>query len=95
MLFNPMYKMFKDGIGSLAYRDAWNLFDQIIISEPLLNGHAADWKFYKAMIFKRSFLLTAEGQYAGYPFRTFAGGAYAGGYSDHFPVYVALVKEKK
>jgi len=36
-----------------------------------------------------------EGQYAGYPFRTFAGGAYAGGYSDHLPVYVILIKEKK
>ncbi|MBM3436775.1 MAG: endonuclease/exonuclease/phosphatase family protein, partial [Bacteroidetes bacterium] len=35
-LFNPMFKMYKDGIGSLAYRDTWNLFDQIIISQGLL-----------------------------------------------------------
>ncbi|NNE75949.1 MAG: endonuclease/exonuclease/phosphatase family protein, partial [Pricia sp.] len=28
-LYNPMEHLFKKGIGSLAYRDKWNLFDQI------------------------------------------------------------------
>lgn len=32
-----MYELFKKGVGSLAYRDAWNLFDQIIVSEPLVH----------------------------------------------------------
>ena len=40
-------------------------------------------------------MIQPDGQYAGYPFRTFAGGAYAGGYSDHLPTYVIIVKEKK
>lgn len=30
-LFNTTYPLFKEGIGTLAYRDNWNLFDQIII----------------------------------------------------------------
>jgi len=94
-LFNPMWKMYKDGIGSLAYKDSWNLFDQIIVSEPLIRENSASWKLYRARVFNRPFLIQQEGQYAGYPFRTFAGGAYAGGYSDHLPVYVILVKEKK
>lgn len=92
MLFNPMWKMFRDGIGSLAYRDSWNLFDQTIISEPLLNGKAGSWHWYKTKVFNRPFMISSQGQYAGYPFRTFAGGAYSGGYSDHLPVYTVLVK---
>lgn len=93
-LFNPMWKMYKDGIGSLAYKDSWNLFDQIIVSEPLIREANTSWKLYRSRVFNRPFLIQQEGQYAGYPFRTFAGGAYAGGYSDHLPVYVILVKEK-
>ncbi|HLO89945.1 MAG TPA: endonuclease/exonuclease/phosphatase family protein [Lentimicrobium sp.] len=94
-LFNPMWKLYHDGIGSLAYRDAWNLFDQIIISEPVLEGANNGWKFLIAKVFNEKFMIQKEGPYAGYPFRTYAGGAYAGGYSDHFPTYLFLVKESK
>jgi exonuclease III len=92
-LFNPFWQLHREGIGSLAYRDAWNLFDQIIISEPLLNPKKG-WKFHKAKVYNEKFLIQKDGPYAGYPFRTFAGGAYLGGYSDHFPVYIFLIKEK-
>ncbi len=92
-LFNPMWQLHRDGIGSLAYRDAWNLFDQIIVSEPVLND-SKGWKLHKAKVYNEKFLLQKDGPYAGYPFRTFAGGAYAGGYSDHFPVYLFLIREK-
>ncbi|HLN52427.1 MAG TPA: endonuclease/exonuclease/phosphatase family protein [Lentimicrobium sp.] len=91
-LFNPMFGLFQDGIGSLAYRDAWNLFDQIIISEPLLQKNKG-WHYFKAKVFNEKFLLQQDGPYKGYPFRTFAGGAYAGGYSDHFPTYMFLIKK--
>jgi hypothetical protein len=95
-LYNPMLKMFKiDGIGSLAYRDSWNLFDQIIVSSGLTGEDKSTYKFYKSFVFNKKFLTQTEGAYAGYPFRTYAGGVYSGGYSDHFPVYVFLVKEKK
>lgn len=92
-LFNPMWKLHMNGIGSLAYRDSWNLFDQIIISKPLLGNKGSGWKFHQAKVFNRRFLLQEDGPYRGYPFRTFAGGAYAGGYSDHFPVYLFLIKK--
>lgn len=94
-LFNPMYALFQKGVGSLAYKDAWNLFDQIVISEPFVNKQTEGFRFYKAQVFNRKILVQKEGQYAGYPFRTFAGGVYQGGYSDHFPVYLFLVREKK
>ncbi len=94
-LYNPMWQMFRDGIGSLAYRDSWNLFDQIIISEPLTRENSASWRLYKTRVVNKPFMIQPDGQYAGYPFRTFSGGVYTNGYSDHFPVYVILVKEKR
>jgi hypothetical protein len=94
-LFNPMYNMFKkEGLGSLAYRDNWNLFDQIIVSGSLLGDDKSTYKFFKAKIFNKNFLTQKEGAFAGYPFRTYVGSVWYGGYSDHFPAYIFLVKEK-
>ncbi len=89
-LFNPMESMAKQGIGSLAYRDAWNLFDQILVSESLL-GSRDGLQFYKAGIFNMPYLITQNGQFKGYPFRSYDYSGYTGGYSDHFPVYIYLV----
>ncbi len=92
-LHNPMGKLYKKGIGSSAWRDSWSLFDQIIISQALLGDDYSDYKFYKAKVFNKKFLVQKEGRYKGYPFRTFAGGVYLNGYSDHFPVYIFIVKQ--
>jgi hypothetical protein len=93
-LYNPMYKLYKDGVGSLAYRDSWNLFDQIIISYPLTQKDLETYKVLKAKVFNKPFLTQKEGQFAGYPWRTYVGNTFMGGYRDHFPVYVFLVKQK-
>lgn len=93
-LFNPMESYYKKGIGTLAYRDTWNLFDQIIVSPGLVDEDYSTYKYYTAKIYNKPYLKQASGRYQGYPFRTYAGGAYAGGYSDHFPVYLFLIKEK-
>ncbi|MPN32089.1 hypothetical protein SDC9_179565 [bioreactor metagenome] len=90
-----MYNMFKkQGLGTTAYRDGWSMFDNIIVSKGFLGDDKTTLKMYKALIFNRNFLKQAEGSFAGYPFRTFVGGQYMGGYSDHFPVYMFLIKEK-
>ncbi len=91
--FNPMYKLYKEGIGSGAWRDTWSLFDQILLSQGLLGKDYATLKYHGVRIFNKPFLKQKEGRYKGYPYRTFAGGAWMGGYSDHFPVYVVLIKE--
>jgi len=92
-LYNPMENMYKKGMGTLAYRDAWNLFDQIIMSTELAKKDFSSYRFYKAGIYNKNYLANPRGRYKGYPFRSFANG-YTGGYSDHFPVYVYLIKEK-
>ena len=91
-LFNPWYEMYRSGIGTLGYNDAWNLFDQIIISEPFLNKEQTGYRFYKQYIFNRDYLTENIGRYKGYPMRTWDGMSYRGGYSDHFPTYIVLIK---
>lgn len=92
-MFNPYEDMYRRGQGSNAYRDAWSLFDQIVISEGLADKKSKGYHFFKANIFNKNFLIQKTGQYKGYPFRTFSGDTYQSGYSDHFPSYIYLVKE--
>jgi len=97
-LFNPYEKLHGKGYNTLGYRDNVYLFDQILVSASLVYRTGKDFSSYKlfsAHIFNKPFLITKKGRYKGYPFRSFSYGNYIGGYSDHFPVYVHLIKEKK
>lgn len=94
-LYNPMAKLAKKGLGSLAWRDQWSLFDQIIISKTFLDTDYSSYRYYKAGVFNPEYLVTSTGKYKGYPFRSYTHGAYTGGYSDHFPVYIYLIKQKR
>lgn len=89
-LFNPMDDLSRKGEGTVAYRDAWDLFDQIIITPSLLSKDYSSYRYWKANIFKPDYLKQPTGRYRGYPLRNANGEA---GFSDHFPVYVYLVKE--
>lgn len=92
-LYNPYESFHKQGLGSNAYRDAWSLFDQIMITHPFLDKDYSSFRFYKAFIFNKNHLTTKRGKWKGYPFRSFADGGFTGGFSDHFPVYIYLIKE--
>lgn len=92
-LYNPMENMLKKGMGTLGYRDSWNIFDQMIMTGNLLSKDYSSYRYYKAGIFNASYLIAKKGRYKGYPFRSYADGGYTGGYSDHFPVYIQLIKE--
>ncbi len=94
-LINPMLPMYNNGQGSLAYYDAWNLFDQIVISQGLFKPTNNSFALAKAVIVKDAFLFQKEGRYKGYPLRTHAGGAYLNGYSDHLPVMLVLKRKKR
>ena len=94
-LFNTTYAFYKQGIGTLAYKDQWNLFDQIIISHAWLNKDRETLSYWKTEIFNKDFLKQQEGKYKGYPLRTHASGVWTNGYSDHFPALIWVVKYKK
>jgi hypothetical protein len=92
-LFNPWIEMYKKGLGTLAYQDAWGLFDQIIISQAWLPTKQNGFFFYQPHIFKKDFMIETNGKYKGYPMRTWNGNDYRGGYSDHFPTYIIFLKK--
>lgn len=91
-IFNPMEEMSNQGIGSLAYRDAWDLFDQILVTEPFIRKDYSSFRFWKAAVYNKPFLTATTGQYKGYPLRSTRGEI---GFSDHYPVYIYLIKEQK
>ena len=93
-LYNPMYDLFKEGTGTLAYRDAWNLFDQLVVSHGLVWKKAGGWQFFKPAVFRQPWMFQEEGAFRGYPFRTFVGDIFINGYSDHLPVFMYLIKKK-
>ncbi len=91
--FNPMLEMYKRGWNTLVFRDQVHLFDQILLSHSLIHPIPENsFRLYRANIYNPEKLLVREGKYMGYPFRSFQNGKFSGGYSDHFPVYVELVK---
>ncbi len=91
-VYNPFEQMAKDGNASLFYRDAGDIFDQIMVSETLIQPNFDSFKYWKAGIYNKPFMIQMTGQYKGYPLRHQATEV---GYSDHFPVYIYLVKEQK
>lgn len=92
-LYNPMEQLFRDGHGTLAWRDRWNLFDQMLVSKELIVPDYKSYRLYKAGIFNKRYLTHTSGRYKGYPLRSLSNGKFTGGYSDHFPVYLYLIKE--
>lgn len=92
-IFNLMGEMYQKGFGTLAYRDGWNLFDQILVSNPLIGNDYESFQVYKTEIYSPLYLISKEGSYKGYPNRMYGGDTYrANGYSDHFPVFTILLK---
>ena len=95
--FSPFLSMLKKGYGSIAYRGDWNIYDIIMVNETLLNAPDGGLKIRQigkkgnyGVVFKRPFMITKNGQYKGYPFRTFSNGSFIGGYSDHFPTFIVI-----
>ena len=80
---------------TLFYRDAGDIFDQIMVSETLIKTDFSSYRYWKAGIYNKPYMIQTTGQYKGYPLRTHAGGVYLNGYADHFPVYMVLKKEVK
>lgn len=92
-IYNPMMNMHKKGMYTLAYRDALNIFDQMMFTKPFVDKDFSSFKIYKTGIYNPTYMTAKKGRYKGYPKRSFVGATWTGGYSDHFPVYTYLIKE--
>ncbi len=89
-MYNPWMKYFRQGIGTIAWQDAWGLFDQIILSSNWVDKKTEGLKYHSAEVFNRGFLFQKDGKYKGYPKRSFSWGKWNDGYSDHFPTMIYL-----
>lgn len=93
--FNPWWDIWEPEYrGTLSYNGKWNLFDQIIVSGTLIDnkkGHGTgNLVFSEAFINDFPFLKNEGGKYHGTPHRTYAGGKWLNGYSDHFPTEIII-----
>lgn len=91
-IYNPFEQMAKDGNATLFYRDAGDIFDQIMVSEPLTRNDYSSFRYWKAGIWNKPYMIQTTGQYKGYPLRHSMNEV---GFSDHFPAYIYLIKEIK
>jgi len=78
--------------GTYRYLGAWEMLDQIIVSEGFMNCSRGLYvKPENFMIFKPDFLLKNDPKYPGLTtFSTYRGYRYQGGFSDHLPVLLDL-----
>lgn len=74
-------------IGTIRSRGKWEIFDQFICSDNLLEGDGLQISPKETNICKASFLFEDDKRYLGKkPFRTYMGPIYHGGVSDHLPI---------
>ena len=94
--YNPWWEVLDSGIGTLAYKGSWNLFDQIIINNNLIGKDRSTFKYLKCKVHNDiPGMKTTEGDRQGYPLRTFSAGLFLNGFSDHFPTQIFLIREAK
>lgn len=90
--YNPWWETLEDkGVGTLLYRGKWNLFDQIVLSRPLVKAKKG-LRYNHNEVFIRDFLIQQDGKYKGSPLRTHGGRMWLNGYSDHLPTIIYLKK---
>ncbi len=87
ILVNVMAELAQPGVGTHCYRGEWTLLDQFFLSPAWFTARAP-WQYVpqSAAIFAPVWLQQTDPKYLGWPYRTYVGPKYLGGYSDHFPV---------
>jgi predicted extracellular nuclease len=70
----------------------WDMLDQFLVSGSLLENNNSLFTCKQCLrIGEFGFLLKEDEKYGGFkPFRTYAGPAYKGGFSDHLPIFLDL-----
>lgn len=91
-IFNPFEEIANQGLGTIAFRDTWDVFDQIMMTQSLIQNNFSQYQYWRAGIYNKPFLIQTTGLYKGYPKRHSATEV---GFSDHFPVYIYLIREEK
>lgn len=91
-LYNAFYDYQVAGKGTMYYRSRPDVFDHMVLTPGLLGQTGLRFKPGSATIFSPERLTSPQTKFPGEPLGSFLGRKYIGGYSDHFPVYLTLVK---
>lgn len=94
-LYNLMRNLFRDPArGTQKFRENWSTIDHFIVSRSLLKGERGLKAHPRgAVIFDADFLLEDDPIHTGKRLnRTYIGMQYHGGYSDHLPVIVDILR---
>lgn len=93
-LINLLIEEQKQGNGTTVHQREWDVFDQLIVSQGLLQGRSGlEINEHNAFIARHEKLVFTFPDGGQKPSATYGGDRYHGGYSDHLPVFLNL-KEK-
>jgi len=84
---NPFETLFDNKLFSTFHGKKGVLFDQILFSE---NDNNLNYNINQVLIYNNPKLCNKAKKNSQYPFRTYSGSRYIGGFSDHFPVVLTL-----
>ncbi len=87
---NLMFPDFITGMGSYNYRGKWNMLDNIIVSQELLDSKGWCIRKKKGFIYREPLMEEIHRNGESFPKSTFENHNYSGGASDHFPVFIRL-----
>lgn len=75
--------------GTYNYNSEWDVLDHIFVSNGMMKKKGIKAKKNSGKIYSEDFMLS---EYKGktVPFRSYGGGKYLGGYSDHLPVSIEV-----
>lgn len=92
-LYNTGYYLLKESYGSYYYRNTWQTIDHVIVSGALLDGKHTLQATPHLIVYRAKFLLEEDKNSLRWkPKPTYRGFRYIGGYSDHLPIYIDIVK---
>ena len=83
--------------GTIKYRDQWSTFDQFVVSGALMCGMSGlKANAWNIRICRFPFLVEEDNTYFGEKLkRTYTGPKYTGGFSDHLPVRLEIMRVEK
>lgn len=96
-LYNLSYYLQEEkNEGTYKYNGQWGILDQIIVSGSLLDTSRPTYTTVNnSYVFSADFLLEKDEKYTGKCLkRTYIGYKYHGGYSDHLPTYLDILRRK-
>jgi predicted extracellular nuclease len=89
-LVNIMVSDDSEGLGTYFYNGDWNMLDNILVSNRMINSSQFRIENNKGSIFSSEWMIFENKNGAKTPNRTYVGNKYTGGVSDHFPVYFKI-----